>query len=206
MQVRREQQVAIGMAVERDTAMPITAWKHYRHAPDWFEDALREAEAAGHNARRREILFADSYLAEWVIVDVLQRDFVRSRNYLPSDDRRGVTDRWKEIPKKLLEDELIPAKPDLGGPHGTEWLRLVDYRDGLVHANASRPETAGLTAEWMPVPTKSELDTIAPGWALRVVVERVRRLHHAVGTQSPPWLRDPQRRQRQTERPGGPAR
>ncbi len=195
MQGRKEHRVALGMAVERETAMPITAWKHYRHAPDWFEDALREAQSAGHNARRREILFAvcfaDSYLAEWVIVDVLQRDFIQSRKYLPSRDRRGVTDRWKQIPKQLLEDGFIPAKPDLGDPHGMEWLRLVDYRDGLVHANASRPETAGLTAEWMPRPTKSELDTIEPGWALNVVLERVRRLHQAVGTQPPPWLRDP---------------
>jgi len=170
-----------------------TIWLSYRHAPDWLADALREAGESGHDARRREITFAvcfaDSYLAEWVIADV-DLDFERSREYLPARDKRGVTDRWKDIPRQLLADGVIGAIPDLGGPHGEEWRRLVDYRDGLVHANASRPETAGLPPEWMPMPSKSELDELEPGWAVRVVVERVRLLHKAVGTDPPEWLRD----------------
>ena len=57
-----------------------TAWRADSFARAWFEDALREANTgAGPNARRREIVFAvacaESYLLEWVRVNVLDRDF-----------------------------------------------------------------------------------------------------------------------------------
>ncbi len=38
------------------------------------------------------------------------------------------------------------------------------------------------------MPSKSELDALEGGWAIRVVIERVRRLHVAVGTDPPGWL------------------
>src|SRR5688572_19399966 len=177
MSEQKEIRVEVQLIESIGKTFPITAWKNYRHAPDWFADALREAGEKGHNARRREIVnavcFADSYLSEWAIAD-LGLDLQQSRDYLPADDRRGVTDRCKQIPRALKAAGVISAAPDLGGPHGEEWRRLVDFRDGLVHANASRPETTGLAPEWMPMPSKSELDELEPGWAVRVVVERVR--------------------------------
>jgi hypothetical protein len=173
---------------------PVQLWVNYRHAPDWFADAVREASEPGHHARRREIVFAvclaDSYLAEWVIASVGPGG---DRSYLPSGDRRGVTQRWKDIPKDLVRDGVIPATLDLN-VDAVEWRRLVNYRDGLVHANASRPEQLGVDQpEWMPMPSKSELDNLEPGWALGVVVERIRRLHQAVGTDPPTWLGNPRR-------------
>lgn len=106
----------------------------------------------------------------------------------PAEDRRGVTERWKSIPKELVADDVIPEAPHLEGPLGVEWQRLVDFRDGLVHANASRPQTTNLPEEWMPMPSKSDLDALEAGWALRTVVDRVRRLDMAVGTDPPACL------------------
>jgi hypothetical protein len=170
---------------------PATIWTTNRYAQDWFADAMREGDATGYNARRREIIFAvcfaDSYLAEWLVGDI-GLDLTTSRAYLPAHDKRGVTDRWKEIPKELVRNNVIPAAPDLGGPHGEEWRRLVDYRDGLVHANASRPQTTNQPPELEPMPSRPELEELEPGWPLRVAVERVRRLHAAAGTSPPDWL------------------
>jgi hypothetical protein len=41
------------------------------------------------------------------------------------------------------------------------------------------------------VPSKTVLDQLSAGWAVRVVVTLVRRLHDAVGTPPPTWLVEP---------------
>jgi len=79
-------------------------------------------------------------------------------------------------------------KPDFGGPHGEEWKRLLPYRNGLVHAKASRPAT---DTDRNAIHDKKVLDELETGWATRVVVERVRRLHSATKTDPPSWIVDP---------------
>ena len=174
---------------------PPAVWITATLALHWFTDALQEARADGPGPRRREILFAvccaESYLLEWVRDQVLKCDFERLKTYFPAGARRGVNEKWKEIPSQLRKDGLIPTAPDLGGPHGEEWSRLIDYRDGLVHARASRPEADSLPDQERPIPPTSLLSQMARGWAVRVVIERIKRLHNAIGTPYPPWLIEP---------------
>lgn len=173
-----------------------TAWLTYKFAPEWFVDALREARTgADHHARRREILFsvccAESYLLEWVRDEVLNRDFQKLNHYFPPGNVRNVTTKWKEVPKQLLVDGSITSIPDLSGSYWENWLELVHYRNGLIHARSSRPETASLPDEQRPVPSKTTLDNLQAGWSVRVVVELIGQLHKAVGTATPSWLEMP---------------
>jgi len=147
-------QTLVGGGISGTEALgELTVWLTYPFAPEWFEDALHEAKTGtNHNARRREIVFAvlcaESYLFEWVRDEVLdgRRDFeklvIHLNKYFPPGSREGVRDKWKDVPKKLKNDNFIPAVPDLSQPYWRAFRRLVDLRNGLVHARASRPETA----------------------------------------------------------------
>jgi hypothetical protein len=177
------------------TAAP-TVWLSYSFAPEWFSDALTEARTGkDHHARRREIIFAvccaESYLVEWIRDEVLKRDFNRLNQFFPPGERRGVAEKWKEVPKALLQAGLISAVPNLERPYWQDWLDLVDLRNGLIHARASRPETDSQPTGEKPVPSKGDLDKLVPGWAVKVVVTLVRELHVAVSTSAPTWLVDP---------------
>src|SRR6266566_4699000 len=134
-----------------------TLWRSASFAPRWFEDAKREAAIHGLDARRREILFAvcfaESYLLEWVRDEVLKRKFDALTEYFPLDDDRGVTDRWKEVPKLLRENDLIQASPDYGRQFWQDFRKLVNYRNGLVHASASRPQADHTPSKGIPAPT-----------------------------------------------------
>jgi hypothetical protein len=176
-------------------ANPVTPWQNYRYAPDWHADAQKEAQnKKDHNARRREIVFsvslAESYIVEWVMIEVFDRQFGRLAEIFPKGKKMNVKEKWKTIPKQLMDEGLIPGVPETGDSHGDDWHRLITYRDGLVHASASRPSTAELpeNAEG-PSPSKPELDALDAGWALGVVEKRIRRLHEAAGTDPPDWLR-----------------
>jgi hypothetical protein len=175
-----------------------TLWVRYSFAPEWFEDALHEAKTGdNHNARRREIVFAvccaESYLFEWVRDRVLDRsDFekiVKDLNkYFPSGSGEGVRDKWKDVLKQLKNDGFIPAVPDLSQACWSDFRRLVDMRNGLVHASASRPETAQQPQNEKPLPSKGDLDNLQSGWATNVVVKLIENLHRAVETPPPSWL------------------
>jgi len=173
-----------------------TIWLTYSFAPEWLNDALCEARTGrGHDARRREIVFAvcfaESYLVEWVRDQVLNQDLGRLSEFFPPGERRGVAEKWKDVPKALLDASLIKAVPDLGQLYWREWLKLVDMRNGLVHAKASRPHTGSQKSGDGPYPPKGDLDKLEPGWAARVVVKLVRELHSAVGIPTPVWLAEP---------------
>ena len=174
-----------------------TVWLSYRFAPEWFNDALHEAHSGSdHHSRRREIIFAvcaaESYILEWVRDEVLNRDFQKLNIYFPPGRWMTVTDKWKEIPKQLLKDRLIRGIPVLEDPgYWGEWLKLIEYRNGLIHARASRPETASLSEKEKPKPSKTILDNMASGWPTRVVAELIRRLHAATGSAMPPWVQEP---------------
>jgi hypothetical protein len=171
---------------------PPVLWQTYSFAPEWFADADREAAQSGYQARRREIVFAvcaaESYLFEWVRDTVLSRDFVRLSRYFQPSDRRSVSDKFKVVPKALADDGLISAPLDCGGTEFDQFKRLVDYRNGLVHARASRPSTGGLSPDSQPRPSKSDLDSIAGGWATRVVRRMLEKLHQNSKTERPEWL------------------
>jgi hypothetical protein len=140
-----------------------TVWLTYRFAPEWFNDAIHEARTGrDHHSRRREIIFsvccAESYILEWVIIEVLKQDMKRLDTYFPPRKKRGVTRKWEEIPRELLNDGLIAATPQLSGQDWANFLKLINYRDGLIHARASRPENRSLPAGALPRPSKGHLD------------------------------------------------
>jgi hypothetical protein len=171
-------------------------WLLATFAPKWFADMSHEAALEGGDARRREIVFAvcfvESYLLEWTRDEPLKRDFRALDRYFPADDREGITSRWKTVTKDLLADGRIRAHPDHSRSAAwTDFIKLVGYRDGLVHARTGRPQTGDTPKDAQPTPTIDELNKMPTGWPTRVAVALVRELHAAVGTDSPKWLVDP---------------
>ncbi len=170
-----------------------TAWLSATFASFWFLDAKSEAiGTADTQRRRREITFAvaaaESYLLEWVRDEVLKSNFVLLNDYFPPGERRPVTEKWKETTKALASNGLIPSAPNFAGKTWDEFRRLVEFRNGLIHARASRPQTAGLAESEMPVPSMEELQVLKPGWAVGVITNLIRELHSAAGTREPDWL------------------
>jgi hypothetical protein len=187
-------QVVSLVGVSASTAVgTLTPWLSYCFAPEWFDDAVREAQIGlEHHSRRREIVFAlcaaESYLLEWVRDEVLNRDFQKLNRYFPPGKWRSVSEKWKEIPKQLFDDGLIANLPNFNDPYWEKWLELIEYRNGLIHARSSRPETASIAEKEKPIPSKTTLDNLQAGWALRIVVELIKQLHKAAGTSPPSWL------------------
>ncbi len=170
-----------------------TAWQTYCFSPEWFADALAESGIANSPpARRREVLFAvccvESYLLEWVRDEVLQCDFMSLEKYFPFGSRRGIKQRWTEVTKQLASDGRIPETQDFGGEVWARFRTLVAYRDGLVHASSSRPQTTALPISQNPAPSKSTLDMMPPGYAVEIILALISDLHRAVGTSVPTWL------------------
>ena len=171
-----------------------TFWSNYPFAREWYLDALKESkEAKGdHNARRREIVFSvaftESYLVEWVMIDVLNRDFKRLSDYLPPGDRRGPAERWKEVPRDLCHDKLLSGCLDTRNRFWTEYIRLIEYRNGLIHASSSRPDSNVLPKKEKPIPNHNVLLSLEPGWAFNTAVNLIKELHNAVGTPTPDYL------------------
>jgi len=169
-----------------------TLWSTYSFSPEWFRDASDEASKPGHEARRREILFvvcaAESYIFEWVRDTVLNHDFNVLTKYFPPDGRRGVLEKFRDIPKQLANDNRVAAPLNCGGHEWVDFRQVVTFRDGLVHASASRPETAGPVQKSRPVPSKADLDSFPQGRALKVVRTLLKKLHVDTNTQQPSWL------------------
>jgi hypothetical protein len=167
-------------------------WLTYSFAQDWYNDCKAEAESSDNNERRREVLFAvtcaESYIVEWVRDSVLSPDFSEIKSYFPGGGQRGVRRKYKEVTKALAKDGRILAALDCGGQEWHQFCQLVTYRDGLVHASASRPETSGLAHNEVPVPSKSDLDAYPPGQAVQVVRTLLKKLHLDTGTHEPEWL------------------
>ena len=170
-----------------------TVWLSANFAKSWYADAKSEAIGIGDTQRRRrEITFSvaavESYLLEWVRDEVLKRDFERLDTYFRPGERDPVTKKWKKTLKHLAFGGLIPSAPSFAGKTWANFCRLVEFRNGLIHARASRPQTAGLSEDQMPVPSMEELQALEPGWALGVITALIRELHLATGTREPDWL------------------
>jgi hypothetical protein len=173
----------------------LTPWLSATFAPNWYKDALSEAnqnQTSGRDARRKEIIFAvacaESYLFEWVRDEVLCCDYKALETYFPANQKFGVKERWKTVTKRLQNDARIKNTHDFGqSTVWTEFNELVNFRDGLLHGSASRPETAGLT-NGLPVPSMGDLDAREPGWAIKVVRNLIIELSTCAGTPPPNWI------------------
>lgn len=180
-----------------EAAGELTVWKTFSFAPMWFGDALREATAGGGaDGRRREIVFAvcsaESYIVEWIRDEILGRDFTRLSEFFPPGKQEGVEDKWKRVCAATAAQSLVASAPSFSGREWYEFTKLVELRNGLIHARASRPETAGVPDKELPRPSKGELDSMKPGWPTRTVATLIRSLHSAAGTAGPRWVVDPQ--------------
>ncbi len=188
--------LVVHSAFHSHVADHVNLWAMHTYAPDWFSDACSEIKSSSDpKSRRREIVFAvcfaESYLFEWVRDELLQADFEKLTRYFPVEDRRGIKQRWKEVIKQLVTDGLIKKSPDFVEKYWQEFRTLVDFRDGLVHANASRPDSGQIEEKMRTFPAAHILENLEPGWPTNTVKELVSRLHHAVGTIPPEWLRLP---------------
>ena len=160
-------------------------------APQWLGDAKCEARVQGYEARRREIVFAqcfvESYLFEWVRDKVVKGAFGKIPNYL---EGTGIRRKWKGAVKKVCEERSIVPPSWENAEYWKKFRRLVEYRDGLVHGQASWPTLVDppVPIGPAPVPSKKTLESLPPGWAVEIVVELVRQLHKTIGAPPPSWL------------------
>ena len=69
-----------------------------------------------------------------------------------------------------------------------DFIKLIEFRNGLVHARASRPSTFGLSAKLQPLPSVEALDALKPGEATEIVSVLIHELAVAAGHQAPGWL------------------
>ena len=131
-------------------------------------------------------------MIEWVFHEVVGRDLAKLSAYRTILDKKtGIPPRLKDVTKKLFEDGLLPNQPDFGKFTGwNEFHKLVEFRHGLVHAHASRPETIGSGGPG-PEPSVDDLDRLDKGWAANVAVDVIRFLHSVAGTATPSWLVEP---------------
>jgi hypothetical protein len=171
-----------------------TVWLSANFARLWFADAMHEATTGNdENSVRREIVFSTCFLEGYIFEWVRNIDIGAVNNYFPAKPRfkkdpryrRTLKGKWKEVPKELFDDGKIPCEPQL---NLSELGTLIKYRDGLVHAAASRPSTASQSPEERPVPASNELKRLRAGWALSIAVELVKKLHLDLGTKPPDYL------------------
>jgi hypothetical protein len=194
---RRNITLSLDPLVVESSIPPVRLWQTASFARSWFDDAFQEAAEGGErHHRRREIVFAvcfaESYLFEFVRDYVLIRQYDLLFTYFPADDRRGIRERWKEVLRELHDSDLIKAIPDFRtDPSWPPFVELVKYRDGLIHAKASRPATSTQNEKEKPMPSLEDLQNLPAGWAVKTVVELVRSLHHHIGIPDPAWLVEP---------------
>lgn len=169
----------------RLTPSPTTIWLSASFSESWWRDAVREAEGVDEHATRREIVFSicflESYIFEWTRdlgIDNVDICF-------PLGSSRSLKDKWKNVPIKLFAEGTISAKPDLDL---SELGVLLSYRNGLVHARASRPSTEGLSNKAKPIPAVGELREVEHGWAIDIAENLVKKLHQDIGTPCPEYI------------------
>ena len=173
----------------RVTVYQPTIWQSANFSEPWYRDAVKEAAGVDEHATRREIIFSicflESYIFEWVRAFGIEQ----VNTYFPPDlenkRNRDLKEKWKNVPAQLFKDGVIASEPKLDL---SELGTLIRYRNGLVHARASRPSTAGLHRNEQPVPAIGELRQIGHGWALGVAERLVKKLHSDIGTSHPGYM------------------
>jgi hypothetical protein len=127
-------------------------------------------------------------LLEWVRDEVLKKQYEKLDPYFPPGRKLGIKDKLKEVLQELEKAGEIPTSPDLGTRTWEEFRELVEFRDALVHATASRPIDP--SEQGNESPDMGRLNSMPAGWAVDIIVRLIRDLHTAVGTSPPSWLKD----------------
>lgn len=171
-----------------------TVWVSANFAQLWYSDAVREATGTeGEHSTRREIVFAASFLESYIFEWVRAISLDRLNEFFPPSERHKkdplfrptLKDKWKLIPAELHREGLVPTKPSLDL---SQLGNLMRYRNGLIHARASRPSTHGLIQIEQPVPAVDELKSIPHGWAIGVARALVLQLHKELHSTPPKYL------------------
>ena len=172
-------------------------WSHQTFAPEWFKDALYEAQnASGYNSTRREIVFAvafaESYLFEWLRDEILKGEPNKLSIYLPLFYNQSPIKKWNTIPKKLFNAGLIPNIPKIENiQEWDEFDMVVKYRNGLSHSASSIPQNLSLPPGKFPIPPLGELNKIKPGWAIKTIIGVIKQFHEAAKMPMSEWLHIP---------------
>ncbi len=167
-----------------DTSAP-TVWISANFAESWYCDAQHESGGSDEHAVRREILFSACYLETYIFEWVRNININLVNTYFPPGKTQRLKDKWKEIPRRLYEDGVVPRRPSLDL---SELGTLIHYRNGLVHASASRPSTSDQPQDQRPVPAIDQLKKIPHGWAIGVATKLVRELHRELALEPPVYL------------------
>ena len=173
----------------------VEAWTKVSFAQPWLRDTVMESKQEGPDHRRREIVFAvcfaESYLFEVVRDLVLFDDFRESIRYFPVGRKLGIKDRCKEVFAQLHDHHKIKSAMNWSEPFWPVFCRLVDMRDGLVHASISRPNNNNLPPKEKPIPSPEDFYRLSQGWALKAALDLVRAMHDAMRIDLPRWIADP---------------
>ena len=172
-------------AMSMDTSDP-TVWISANFAGSWYRDAQHEAEGSDEHAVRREILFSACYLETYILEWVRSIKINLVTTYFPPGKTRSLKAKWEKIPRQLHADGVVSRRTSLDL---SELGTLISYRNGLVHARASRPSTSDQPHDHKPVPPIDKLKEIPHGWAIGVATTLVRELHLGLGSEPPDYLK-----------------
>jgi hypothetical protein len=174
----------------------LSGFAHHIFAPKWFEDALMETRSPPSlDTKRREIVFAtcciETYLVEWTI-QIIPRPHETVGEFFPEKDRfKRIGVRYDNVAERLKSKDLIPRLPIFDKAHRDELDRLFEFRNALVHGNVSWPIEPSMKVSPPMKVSPQELDEKGLGWAVGVVIKRIKCLHKANDTDPPAWLIEP---------------
>jgi hypothetical protein len=93
---------------------------------------------------------------------------------------KSVKEKWTTL-TKLHKDK---------NPLWSEFIRLLDFRNAIIHAGVSLPQS-NVKSEWREkFVSQKDLDELKSGWAVNVVYRLALHLHHSTGVSVPNWLID----------------
>lgn len=174
------------------SVLPAGVWISASYAPGWLKDAINEAlTGKDRESTRREIIFAvffiESYLVEWLRDDIF-KDVRTISKYAHIKEHIGITEKLKKVLKDLYVKELIPNEPNFKEPYWQESTDLVKYRDGLTHGVAGLPDSDSVRKDDRSTPSPDELANLPHGWASKIAINLVFKMHEFARTPLPDWF------------------
>lgn len=168
-----------------------TAWQVQSLAPAWFEDAVEQSRLDGVAARRREIAFsvaaAECFLFEVVRDRLMGSDRALLEELFPVGNYSNVREKWKNVAARLFERGVATRRHEFGDAAWSSFHRLVDFRNGLMHARASRPVTGDTPENAKPMPSPEEMQTLEPGWPSATAAKLIQEFSITLGVAKPEW-------------------
>ena len=99
--------------------------------------------------------------------------------------RATLKDKWRLVPHELYRVGVLDVRATLDL---SQLGSLVQLRNGLIHARASRPSTSGQSEAEKPRPALGELSALGHGWAIAIAKALVAELHEQLKSEAPPYF------------------